>query len=83
MVKNLSEHPEFTLVHLDIYANYLREKDPKLDSRVMRALLTTGGRRLMRVYGHQMEVYDQYRILMNVDGINTYTKPHVTNGKDQ
>ena len=32
VVKNLSEPSEITLVHLDIYADYLREKDPKLDS---------------------------------------------------
>ena len=41
VVKNLSEPSEVTLVHLDIYADYLREKDPKLDSRAVRALLTT------------------------------------------
>ena len=33
VVKNLSEPSEITLVHLDIYANYLREKDPMMDSR--------------------------------------------------
>ena len=52
VVKNLSDPSEITLVHLDIYADYLREKDPKLDSRSVRALLTTGGPRLMRVDGH-------------------------------
>ena len=31
------------------YANYLREKHPKLDSRAVRALLTTYEPRLMRV----------------------------------
>ena len=29
MVRNLSEPSEITLVHLDIYADYLREKEPK------------------------------------------------------
>ena len=48
VVKNLSEPSEITLVHLDIYADYLREKDPKLDSRAVRALLTTRGPRLIR-----------------------------------
>ena len=52
VVKNLSEPSVITLVHLDIYADYLREKDPKLDSRAVRALLTTGGPTLMRVDGH-------------------------------
>ena len=70
VVKNLSEPSEITLVHLDIYADYLREKGPKLDSRAVRALLTTGGPRLMRVDGYYIEVHGPYPILMNVDGIN-------------
>ena len=78
VVKNLSEPSEITLVHLDIYADHLREKDPKLDSRAVRALLTTGGPRLRRVDGHYIELHGPYLILMNVDGINIYTKAHVT-----
>ena len=52
VVKNLSEPSEITLVHLNIYADYLREKDPKLDSRAVRVLLETSGQRLMRVDGY-------------------------------
>ena len=70
VVKKLSEPSEITLVHLDIYADYLREKDPKLDSRAVRALLTTGDPRLMKVDGHYINVHGPYPILMNVDGIN-------------
>ena len=82
VVKNLNKPSEITLVHLDIYADYLREKDPKLDSRAVRALLTTGGPRLMRVDGHYIKVHGPYQILMNVDGINIYTKAHVTVASD-
>ena len=52
VVKKLSEPSEITLVHLNIYADYLREKDPKLDSRAVRVLLETSGQRLMRVDGY-------------------------------
>ena len=83
VVKNLGEPSENTLVYLDIYADYLREKDPKLDSRAVRALLPTGGPRLMKVDGHYIEVHCPYPILMNVDGINIYTKAHVTDASDQ
>ena len=83
VVKNLSEPSEITLVHLDIYADYLKEKDPKLDSRALRALLTTGGPRLMKVDGHYIDVHGPYPILMNVDGINIYTKAHITDANDQ
>ena len=82
MVKNLSEPSEITLVHLDIYADYLREKDPNLDSRAVLALLTRSPR-LMKVDGHHIEVHGPYPILMNVDGINIYTKAHVTIAADQ
>ena len=50
-MKNLSEPSEITLVHLDIFADYLREKESNLDFRAVRALLSTGGPRLMRVDG--------------------------------
>ena len=83
VVKNLSEPSEITLVHLDIYADYLRVKDPKLDSRAVRALLMTGGPRLMRVDGHYIKFQGPYPILMNVDVINIYTKAHVTDASDQ
>ena len=83
VVKNLIEPSKITQVHLDIYADYLREKDPKLDSRAKRALLTTGGPRLMRVDGHYIEVHGPYPILVNIDGIDIYTKAHVTDASDQ
>ena len=79
----MSEPSEITLVHLDIYADYFREKGPNFDSGAVRASLTTGGLRLMRVDGHYIEVYGVYPILMNVDCINFYTKTHVTNASDQ
>ena len=63
VVKNLSEPSEITLVHLDIYADYLREKDPKLDSRAVRALLTTGGPRLMRVDRHYIDITSPIRVI--------------------
>ena len=83
VVKNLSEPSEITLVHLYIYAYYLREKDPNLDFRAVRVLLTAEGPRLMKVDGHYIDVHGPYPILMNVDGINIYTKAHVADASDQ
>ena len=77
-VKNLTETSEITLVHLVIYADYLGEKKPKLDSRAVKADCP----QLMGVDGHHIEVYDPHPILI-VDGINIYTKAHVTNASDQ
>ena len=43
VIRNLSEPSEFTLMHLDTYADYLRQVEPRTESRAVRALLTTGG----------------------------------------
>ena len=37
----------------------------------------------MRVDGHYIEVHGPYPIPMNVDGINIYTKAHVTDASGQ
>ena len=37
----------------------------------------------MKIDGHYIEVYGPYPVLMNVDGINIYTKSHVTDASDQ
>ena len=57
-------------------------KDPKMDSRAVRALLTTIESRLMKFDGTYIDVYGPYPISMNVNGINIYTKTHVTNASD-
>ena len=44
VIRNLSEPSEFTLMHLDTYAEY-------------RALLTTGGPRMKKLHGRYLEVY--------------------------
>ena len=54
-----------------------------MEFRAVTALVTTGGPRLMRADRHYIDVYGPYTILMNVDGINLYTKAHVTNASDQ
>ena len=43
VIRNLSKPSEFTLMHLDTYADYLRQMEPRTESRAVRALLTTGG----------------------------------------
>ena len=83
MAKNLSLPSEIVLVYLDIYADYLREKYLKLGFGAVRALLTTGDPRLMRVDGHYIDAHGPYPILMNVDGFNIYTKDHLTDASDQ
>ena len=39
VIRNLSEPSEFTMTHLDTYADYLRKAEPRTESRAVRALL--------------------------------------------
>ena len=57
VIRNLSEPAEFTLMHLDTYADYLRQVEPRTESRDVRALLTTGGPRIKKLHGRYKEVY--------------------------
>ena len=83
VIRNLSEPSEFTLMHLDPYANYLRQVEPRTESRAVRALLTTGGPRVKKFHGRYLEVYWPYQVMLNVDGISIYTKTYVTTDDDQ
>ena len=83
VIRNLSEPSEFTMMHLDTYADYLRQVEPRTESRAVRALLTTGGPRTKKLHGRYVEVYEPYQVMLNVDGITIYTMTYVTAVSDQ
>ena len=83
VIRNLSEPSEFTLMHLDTYADYLRQVEPRTESRAVRALLTTGGPRMKKLHGRYLEVYGPYQIMLKVDGISIYTRTYITTDDDQ
>ena len=70
-------------MHLDTYADYLRQVEPRTESRAVRALLTTGGPRIKKLHGRYVEVYGPYQVMLNVDGISIYTRTYVTTDSDQ
>ena len=80
VIRNLSEPSQFTLTHLDTYADYLRQVEPRTESRAVRAILTTGGPRIKKLHGRYVEVYGPYQVMLNVDGISIYTRTYVTDG---
>ena len=49
----------------------------------MRALLTTGGPRIKKLHERYVEVYGQYQVMLNVDGISIYTRTYLTSDSDQ
>ena len=83
VIRNLSEPSELTMVHLDTYADYLRQVEPCTESRAVRALLTTGGPRTKRLHRRYVEVYGPCQMMLNVDRISTYTRTYVTIDSDQ
>ena len=83
VIRNLSEPSEFTMMHLDTYADYLRQVEPRTESRAVRAVLTTGGPRTKKLHGRYVEVYGPYQVMLNVDGISIYTRIYVTTDSDQ
>ena len=83
VIRNLSEPSEFTLMHLDTYADYLWQVEPRTESRAGQALLTTGGPRKKKLHGRYVEVYGPYKVMLNVDGISIYTRTYVTTDSDQ
>ena len=66
VIRNLREASEFTILQLDIYADYLRQAEPRTESTTVRALLTTGGNRIKKLHGRYVEVYGQYQLMLNV-----------------
>ena len=83
LIRNLSEPSEFTMMHLDTYADYLRQVEPRSESRAVRAMLTTGGPRTKKLHGHYVEVYGPYQVMLNVEGISIYSRTYVTTDSDQ
>ena len=78
VIRNLSEPSEFTMMRLDTYADYLRKVEPRIESRAVRALLTTGGPRIKTLHGRYVEVYGPCQVMLNVDGISIYSRTYVT-----
>ena len=71
------------MMHLDTNADYLRQVEPRTESRAVRALLTTDGPRTKNFHGRYVEVYGPYQVMLNVDGICIYTRTYVTADSDQ
>ena len=62
VIRNLSEPSEFTMMHLDTYVDYLRQVEPRTESRAVRALLTTVDPRTEELHGRYVEVYGPYQV---------------------
>ena len=80
--RNLSELSDQTIMHIDVYADYWITLSPQTTSRAVRALLTRGSSESVRVENRYTEVYCPHEVMLNIDGINIYTKTMITCDED-
>ena len=82
VTRNLSEPSDQTIMHIDVYADYLSAISPQTTSRALRALLTRGGSKSVRVDKRYTEASGPHEVMLNIDGINIYTKTMITCDED-
>ena len=82
VTRNLSEPSDETIMHIDVYADYLSTVSPKTISRAVRALLTRGSSKSVHVDNRYTEAYGPHEVMLNIDGINIYTKTMITCDED-
>ena len=82
VTRNLSEPSDQTIMHIDVYADYLSCISPQTTSRALRALLTRGRSKSVRVDNRYTEAYGPHEVMLNIDGINIYTKTMITCDED-
>ena len=82
VTRNLNEPSDQTIMHIDVYADYLSAISPQTTSRALRALLTRGGSKSVRVENRYTEAYGPHEVMLNIDGINIYTKTMITCDED-
>ena len=82
VTRNLSEPSDQTIMHIDVYADYLSAVSPQTTSRAVRALLTRSSSKSVRVDNRYTEGYGPHEVMLNIDGINIYTKTMITCDED-
>ena len=77
---NLDKPIDQTLMHIDVYTDYLCTISPQTPSRALRALLTRAGGKSIRVDSRYTEAYGPREVVLNIDGI--YMKTMITCDED-
>ena len=82
VTRHLSEPSDQTLMHIDVNTDYLHTISPQIPSRALRALLTRGGGKSIRIDSRYTKAYGPHEVMLNIDGINIYTKTIITSDED-
>ena len=78
----LSEPSDQTVIHIVVYANYLSAISLQTPSRTLWALLTRGGSKSVCKDNRYTEAYGPREVMLNIDGINIYTKTMIMCDED-
>ena len=78
VTRNLSEPSDQTLMNIDVYADYLRTISSQTPSTALRALLTRGRGKSIRIDSSYTEAYGPHEVMLDIDGINIYSKTIIT-----
>ena len=82
VTRNLSEPSDLTIMHIDVYADCLNALNLQTTSIALRALLTRGGSKSVRVENRYTEAYGPHEVMLNVDRINIYIKTMIKCDED-
>ena len=82
VTRNLSEPSDQTIMHIYVYVDYLSAVSPQTTSRAVRALLTRGSSKSVRVDNRYTEASGPHEVMLNIDGINIYTETMITCDED-
>ena len=78
VTRNLRGPSDQTIMHIDVYADYLSAVSRQTTSTAVRALLTRSSSKSVRVDNRYTEAYGPHVVILNIDGINIYTKTMIT-----
>ena len=65
VTRNLSEPSNQTIMHIDVYADYLSAVSPQTTPRAVRALLTRSSSKSVRVDNTYTEAYGPHEVMLN------------------
>ena len=67
VTRNLSELSDHTIMHIDVYADHFSAVSPQTTSRAVRALLTRGSSKSIRVDNRYTEANGPHEVTLNID----------------
>ena len=82
VTRNLSEPSDQTIMHIDLYADYLSAISPQTPFGALRALTTRGGIKSVGIDNRYTEASGPHEVMLNIDGKNIYTKIMITCDED-